>query len=539
MRKSPRIVLGFSVVLAAALLGCGGEPAERPVEAIGEEERAGGTAVVCTQNAIESLNTFTSPDLGAADVRLLLFTPLVLYGEGAEYRPYLASGWDWEDGKRTLSFRIRDDLTWHDGRPVTADDVAFTVELAADPEYAYPSGSDFAGIDEVAVIDSVTVEIRFGQPQVGGLEKFIWLPILPRHLLGDVPAAEFSHAEYHQAPIGSGPFRFSQRRSDGSLLFERYDPFPGELGDPYLDGLLIRTITEPFVIQAEMVNGSVDLCVTDAVLSERIGDSDRLSVITLEPSRTLVLPLNTLRPPLDDARVRRALSAGLDRTEIAVAMAPAARPARSPLPESSPWFDPELVQPDADPAYAGASLDSAGWRLNGGDVRRNAGGEALAFELLAPQGAEGWLTVAQAHWREIGVTLELRFMEWASYVGVLEDPARKPDIMALSFSPEKIYTPDSELYAEFHSQGFANLGSYSDPAVDSLIERLRSSVDPEKRQEIYRRVQRRVAEDVPMIFTVYVPRLEIVGPRLRDVTADLNGPFSTVTEWWIPPRLRR
>ncbi len=527
----------LTAVLVLSVAHCGGER-QRTSSENGESDRVGGVAVVCSQSAYESLNTFVSPDLGAADLRMLLFTPLVLYGQGGEYRPYLASSWEWGDDRRSLVFRIRTDLTWHDGTRLTAEDVAWTIEIAANPEYAYSGGEDLAALQEVSVPDSATIELRFAEPMVAGLERFAWLPILPRHLLADIPASEFGLNEFHRSPVGSGPYRFAERRADGSLWFDRYAMFPADLATPNLDRIVIRPITETAAILTELESGGVDLCITRSSPAERAQRSGRLDIVLLDPPGTQVIPLNTRNAPLDDPRVRRALSAALRRSEVAAAMSPVTRPARNPLPESSPWFEPELLQPDADSALAASLLEEAGWTAADG-VRRNARGRELRFTLIAPQGAEDALTVVQAQWQRLGIGVDLRFMEWASYVPILQDPGRRPDAMALSFNPEKVFTPDSELYSVFHSDGFSNLGSYSVAAVDSLLERLQQPLSNEERRDIYRRIQRRVAEDVPILFTVYVPRLAIVGPRLEGVTSSLNGPFGAASDWWIPGALRR
>ena len=521
-------------MVAYALAACGGERGAAP-EAVDESEKAGGMAVVCTQNAPESLDAFVSSDLTAADLRLLLFTPLVLYGEGGEYRPHLATRWEWSEDRRSLVFEIRHDVTWHDGEPLTAADVAFTLDIARQPEYAYPSADDYSDLKDVTVQDSVTVELRFATPNVGGLEQFVWLPILPRHLLAHLEPNEFAGAGYHRSPVGSGPFEFRERRPDGTIVLERYERYPEGLGVPYLDRIAIRTIVEPSAILVELANGGVDVCMTDAALAERTSGLDHLDVIRLEPPPLMVLPLNSQHPPLDDVRVRRALSAALDRSEIATTVAAVAEPAGNPLPESSPWFDPQLLQLDDDSTLAAALLDSAGWQRRGA-VRTNERGEELRLELTAPPIRQDALVVAQSQWRRLGVRVELRFLEYTSFYDVLQKPASRPDIMGLTFAPEKIFTPDSELFAEFHSEGLFNLGSYASPAVDSMIERLALPIEPSERRQIYVELQRCIVHDVPMIFVAYVPRLEIVGPRLRGVEADLNGPFAAITNWWLFPK---
>ncbi len=524
------------VGMGGLLLGCGSETVQRLPEEYSDAEKRGGVAVVCYMSDFESLNPLVSPDQGSADLRLLLFTPLVLYGEAGEYQPLLATDWSWDNDQRLLVLHLRSDLTWHDGKPVTAEDVAWTLRIAADPEYTYLS-DDFADLQEVAVVDSTRIEVRFAKPFIAGLEAFVGLPILPSHLLADVPSAEFASAEYHRTPIGSGPFRVTDRAADGSIILERAAGYPADLGPPFLDRLVLRTIPEMASLVVELETGGVDLCVTTSSVADRVKE-DRLAVMPIEPAATQVVPLNTRVAPLDDPQVRRALSAALRRSDIAAAVSTVARPAQNPLPESSPWFSPELVQADDDSALAASLLEGAGWTL-AGDVRRDAQGEELRFVLVAPQPAEVPMVILQSQLRRVGVQVDLSFMEWASYVGLLQRPDDRPAAMALGFVPSRVFNSESDLYYTFHTGEFSNLGFYSVPEVDSLLERLMTPLPLEERAAIYEEVQRRVVEDVPILYTIHEPRLLVRGSRLHGVAVDLNGPFASVGNWWIEPERRR
>jgi peptide/nickel transport system substrate-binding protein len=462
---------------------------------------------------------------------------LVRYGTSGAYDPLLATDWEWLDEQRGLRFRIRSDATWHDGTPVTAEDVAWTVRIAANPEYGYLSGGDFEGFREAVVSDATAVELSFAEPFSAGLEPFVALPILPRHLLAQVEPAAFQTDEYHRAPVGSGPFRLTERRSDGTLIFERYAGYPEELGRPYLDRLVRRTVEEASTSLAELESGSVDMCITSSSVADRVEGSPRLQVHPFQPALTHVLPLNTQRPPLDDVRVRRAVSAALQRSEVAAAISTVARPATGPISEESPWYLPDIAQPDADSALAASLLEEAGWSLANG-IRANERGEELVFTLAAGQGTESILTVVQAHLRRLGIDVDLRFMEWASYVGLIQGPERRPAAMFLGFVPEKIFSPAAELYSQFHSSGYANLSSYSVAEVDSLLDVLVQTTADEQLARGYREMQRRAAEDVAILYVVNDPRVIIVGQRLQGVEADLNGPLASLTKWWIPPEQR-
>ena len=523
-------------VLTAVSVGCGGERTELAREP-SEAEKSGGVAAVCSEAPLEGLNPFASPELGASDVRVLLFTPLVLYGEGGEFRPHLAKEWKWSDDNRTLTFVIRDDVSWHDGTPLTAEDVAWTVRAAATPEYAYLDGPDFEALEEAGARDAGTVELRFSEPFVAGLEPFVALPILPKHLLADIAPAEFARADYNRAPIGSGPFTFAERRGDGTLVFERFDGFPVDLGRAYLQRIVFRAIPEPTTLVAELQSGSMDLCVTGSSIGERLASSGRIEVLPIGPMGVQTIFLDTREGPLADVGVRRALSAGLTRRDIATVVSPMASPAGNPLVPGSPWVDTAVTQPDNDLETAASLLEGAGWSLNGGDVRRDARGNELRITLVAPQQLEASMTVVQGQLQRIGVAVDLSFMEFASFIETILNPDTRPGAMALGLYESKLVRPG--FHSILHSTGYQNLSSYSDPEMDAALEQLETVLSKDQMAAAYREVQRGVAADVPMIYTIYVPRLMAVGGRIQGVRADPNGPFAGVSDWWIHPASRR
>ncbi|MBX6363008.1 MAG: peptide ABC transporter substrate-binding protein [Gemmatimonadetes bacterium] len=503
----------------------------------GAPER-GGLAVVCSQAAPARLDPFITGDLLSADLRMLLYTPLVLYDSAGGLRPYLATDWVWSPDHRTLTLHIRRDVVWHDGVPVTARDVAWTLGRAADPEWNYWAQSDFASLESATAKDSATVEVRFTASYVAGVEPLTVLPILPEHLLGRLSARDFREAAYHRDPVGSGPFRVAERRPDGSVVFERFDRFPAALGSPRLDRIALRVTPEPATMLTELRTGAVDACVAGSALAKEASAAPGLRLIPLEPAGLQALPLNNRASPLDDARVRRALSAAIRRAAVAAVVSPLAKPARSFLPAVSPYRDSLARQPDDDTALAARLLREAGWADPGPDgLRHDAAGRPLRIRVVAPQPFQPALTVIQAQLRRVGVGLDLEFMEWASYLGMLRKPETRPQAMALSGYPDKVVEPD--FYDNFATHGGNNFSSYSSPVVDSLLDRLRTAVRPEQRKALYVALQQRITEDAPVLYVVSAPRLEIVGPRLRGVSVDLNGPFASVTEWWIPTASRR
>lgn len=484
-------------------------------------------AVVCTDVPPASLNPFVTPDQAAVDLLPLLYSPLVARTDDG-MAPGAASEWSWNEDASEVRFRLRDDLSWHDGTPVTPEDVAWTLEVAADPEYAYWAGADFEPVTTVEVTADGEIRVAFDGPYVAGLEPFAALPILPRHLLEGETAETFPQAAYHREPVGSGPYAFDGRAADGTLTLRRVAADSAGGFGP--DRIRFRFIPETSTQLIELETGGVDLCLMGGSALDEAEASANLQGLAVGPVGVQVIPLSNDVPPFTDVRVRRAFSAALDRAELAAVLSPVARPAATFMPAGTGLRGDSLLQPDADPALAAALLDSAGWLLRPGeDIRRDASGDPLRFTIIAPVGAENILTAAQAQLREVGMDARLEMMEGASFVEAIQDPENRPQAMALIFTPERIDTFDP--FAELHSEGFANLAGYANAEVDALVEALARTTDAAERADLYRGLQRAIARDVPTVYTVYVPRALAVGPGISGVRVTPAGPFGSVAEW--------
>lgn len=509
-----------ALLLALGVVGCSGA---------GDVGADPTTVVVCLPVQPAGLNPFTSPDLASADFNALLFTPLVRYDADDRIQPLLARDWSWNDARTELTIRLRDDIRWHDGQQLTAADVAWSIRIAADTAYAYWSAEDFFSVEEVSALDAGTVRVRFTESYGPGMEPFAGLTIMPEHLLGDVPAATFAQAPYHREPIGSGPFRFAGRNDRGDIVLERDPGWPAELGMAQIDRLVLRTIPEVSAQLVELRTGNVHACVLPPAAADEAGRTAMLSVVAIPPASVQVLPLRNDRVPFDDVRVRRAVSAALNRAELAQVISAAARPAANFLPRNHPARADSLNQTDNDLTRARALLDSAGWRAETPDAIRTRNGEPLTFTIHASQSYRDMLTAAQAQLRRVGIDAQLQLLESSTYIGMLQDPAQRPTAMAIAFTPTK--TQNFDPYAELHSTGYSNLSSYESAFVDSLVSILHSTQDTIVRRRTYVDLQRAVADDVPAVYTVYVPRILAYRQELHGVRVSSGGPFSFVTEW--------
>jgi peptide/nickel transport system substrate-binding protein len=522
-------------VLALFVIGCGDRETPAPVAGASE---AGGVAVYCAVNTADALNPFVSSDEAAADMRPLLYTPLVFYDSVGGFKPGLATSWTWSDDHRSLTLQLRQDSRWHDGQPVTAEDVVWTLNSAIDTAYGYWGRGELVDLESVRAVAG-GVELRFRKPFAAGLEPLTKLAILPRHILASVPPASFRTAAYHQQPIGNGPFKFTGKLPDGSAKFDRVADYPEDLGRPLLNRIVVKEVPDASAILVELRTGGVDVCTVGSSIAGDAADAGN-TIIPVTPVGALIIALDNSKTPFNDVRVRRALSAALNRTEIAAAVSRVAKPARTFLPDASVrWREASILQPDNDPAFAAALLDSAGWRRSttADSLRKNGAGQPLRFTISAPAPFQNVLTVVQAQLRRAGADVELRLLEPSAFFGLLGQPSTRPAAAAVIYTPERIALPDAAPL--FHTNGDFNIASYSNPQVDATLERLMGVVPDDERAQSYREIERHLATDVPVIFTVQTPRMLAVRPRLREVRVDANGPFASAARWWIPAGERR
>src|SRR5690606_33365978 len=210
------------VSLAILLLGCGdsaggGDTEEgdagTPVQ--------GGTAIVSRVSDFDSFNQFVSTDYDTGQVlRYMLYTPLVRLDDDMEYEPYLAETMELSEDGLALTFRLREGMTWHDGTPVTADDVVWSVETYMDPALAFANLQYFQFVDRVEKLDDRTVVFHFKAPHSDVLADFLeWHP-MPKHLLGHVAPGDMRTAPYNRNPVGNGPFRFVSWTPNQQVVFE-------------------------------------------------------------------------------------------------------------------------------------------------------------------------------------------------------------------------------------------------------------------------------------------------------------------------------
>ncbi len=519
-----------------------------------------------------SVNPLASRTQVDRDLVALVFGGLVRLGPDGLLLPDLASRWAVDATGKSWTFDLRPDATWHDGEPVTAEDVVFTVDALRDPAYTGPGAGSWREVTAVAV-DAGTVRFDLATP-LGGFLQLATQPLAPAHLLGSVPVEAMSEDPFGQAPVGSGPFRIAELDDVHAVLEPAATPSaeptaslpPGDPGDPgsapsdalstpgptrrpdvalpQLTRLEFRFYDDPALLAAAFRAGELDavsgLSPADAAALAGTAGARALRY----PGTTLTTVILNLRPShaeLRDASVRAALLAAIDRPGlITAAFGGFAAQADSPIPASSWAFDGTASPATAhDPVAAANALTKAGWTKVDGRLRPAGAKGVYTVELVVPDEATNPTLHAVAErvaadWDAIGLTVTLVEAEPGTF---LSDYLREGKFSAAAIDVSIGHDPDLyPLLASSQTQtGGLNVIGLQDATLDALLAAARRPGTDEARKAAYTALQVQLTSGryvLPIAFSdeVVVVRDELEGVAIQPV-ADPSDRFWDVLTW--------
>ena len=505
-----RLLLGSATAIAAAAA------VSLPVLA----QTHGGTMVIGTGENPRHLNPAVQSGTATAVPGTQLFASPLKYDEDWQMQPYLAESWSVSDDGLSVTLNLVKNAVFHDGQPVTSEDVAFSIETVRDN---HPFKSMFAPVTSVDTPDAHTAIIRLSQPHPAIMLALSGplCPIIPKHVYGD--GQDIKSHPANSAPVGSGPFKFVSWEQGGDIVMERFDDFFIE-NRPYLDGMVIRRITDANSIVIAMENGDLDFYpfVGGSQQIKRLEEAGHLTVTktgyeAIGP--TVWLAFNTQKEPLNDVRVRQAIAYAVDRDFIVnVLHRGTSTIQRGPIIESSPFFDETIEAYDVDLDKANALLDEAGHPADDG----------TRFELtidyipILPEQMKSPAEYMKSQLKKVGIEVELRaspdFPTWAQRVSNYEFD------MTMDV-PFNWGDPVIGVHRTYLSSNivkgviWSNTQQYSNPEVDALLEAGGKELDFEKRKEFYSEFQHLVARDLPVYWLNSLPfhsafKNSIVNPPL-------------------------
>ncbi len=530
--------IGWLLVLAGALAACGGEKKQPTRTAVAKPR--GGTVVVGVRNDFGPLNPIVNTDQYTDElIKYGLYTPLIQFDAKMNPVPYLARSWEMT-GDTGIVFHLRHDVHWSDAYLVTAQDVKFTFDLAKNPVTASLLAESYLSkVDRAQVVDSFTVRFHFSQPHAQAIQDFWWPPV-PEHVLAKVPPDQMRNADFNRHPIGSGPYHFNMWQANDRLVVERELLFPAELGGPpALDRVVFRIIPEPSTLVAELLSGGIQIDLgLDPAEVTNIKQNPSFQLFAY-PGRTVYfIAWNNRRSPFNDPRVRRALTLGLDRTQISDALLRGyGQPAVSPLPPWSP-LSPDVKPLPYDRAQAMQLLADAGWTIKG-NARfvTNAAGQPLHFTLITedrPFNASG-AQVIQAMLRGIGVQMDVQPMEFQTFLAQFK--ARNFDAALANWVMDSFQVASAP-YALFSSTlasvpGSSNRAGVASPKLDALMANASGATSERAARSDWKDFVGELQDEQPFTFLFWWAELAGMDKRVHDVVMDPRGQLQSMKDWWL------
>jgi len=479
-------------------------------------------AAVALESGPVTLDPRFATDATGNQIGDLLFDGLARVDDQARYRPHLASEWANPD-PLTYEFHLHDGFRFCDGAPVTAADVKATFDSIRDPTTNSPKREALAAIDRIEVPAPLTVRFHLREPFAPFLDAAT-LGILPARTVhpGSVPIRE---------PIGSGPFCVVEFSPDERVVLARAahaGTHPARLA-----GIVFKVVPDGLVRLLEFKRGQLDL-IQNAIEPDAVDWLRRLphaEVLTRPGTNFQYLGLNLRDPRLADVRVRQAIAHALDvRALIRGVFRGLATPATGLLAPGHWAYSADGPRYAYDPKRAKALLDEAGYRDPDGD------GPAPRFRLsyktttvdLRRRVAE----VIQQQLARVGIALEIRTYEWGTFYGDI----RRGNFHVYSLAWVGVAEPDI-YFQTCHSSQVPpvgnNRGFFHDDAIDALTEHARRTLDVEERQRLYAEIQRRVAEQLPVIPLWWPTNVAVVNRRLHGFELRANASLESLRDAWI------
>ena len=491
----------------------------------GGEDRAysrGSTVIISYCCGSEALNP--SHDMGAIN---LVFLSLATHDPQGRLVGRLAKSWEPSPDYREWTYHLRTDVRWHDGVPVTARDIAFTIDLMrtfGDLDYG---GGAF---ESVTVHDDSTVTIRSGHAR--RLYQ-TWMFFYPKHLLEHLDPERLTEWDFWTRPVGNGPYRFVRLDPETMMEFEANPDF--YMGKPRIERVILKFSLDAGL--TELFGGYVDAVPSfpPASLPTVAGDPRFRVYYHVSGQTTKAIYWKNDHPLFRDPRVRRALTLAIDRRELHGLLG---------LPDNLPIIDGPLT-PDQyrrgempeplpyNPVRARALLDSAGWRDQDGDGVRERAGRPFRFTALLSTftmahsaGDEAVGVYVQSQLRKVGVQMELQPLD----VGVLIDRLESGNFEAVFRFLRFYETPWLRLVRL--GEG-APIG-YQNSRVVELIDRASRTWVPEEEDRIYVELMEILRADLPVTMLYPVVSFSVVHRRLRGLSTPWRSdPVGHMEELWL------
>jgi len=427
--------------------------------------------------------------------------------------PDLADSWTANSTLTEYTFVLKQGVTWHDGQPLTADDVKFTFDTELDPKTNTSSRGNISSIQSVEVVDTHTVKFVLKNPYAPlpvmlGYNRWI----VPKHLLqGQDPNQPTS---FLKNPVGTGPFKFKQVAQGSYLEVQANPDYFG--GAPFLDGIVFKVIPDGNARVAQMKSGDIDFTPVDTSQVSAVSGLPNVTVRQAPQVQYEYIAFNHKDPRFADVRVRQAFAYALDRDAMLKNLLKGyGSVANGPIsPLMGDYYNPDVQKYSLDLNKAQQLLSDAGWKKGSDGILANDKGDKLSLRFLGTNIFPLYpldMVYAQQQFQKLGVDIKLDIESWT--VNNQKELAFEWDLLRSYW----ITPPEPDMYDHYYSKSAANDWAYSNPQVDDILTKARQEPDHQTRVNLYHQFQQIVATDLPLIYLYYPQEVQAVSTITHDL----------------------
>ncbi|MEF9919062.1 MAG: ABC transporter substrate-binding protein [Eubacterium sp.] len=432
--------------------------------------------------------------------------------------------------KLTYTFTLRDDVKFHDGEKLTADDVVFTIKSIMDPKVNSGRATEFQEVAKIEKVDDYKVIITLKQQFPPLLDKMT-VGIVPEHIL---TGKDINEAEFNHQPVGAGPYKFVNWTTGESLAMSRFDDYYGKT--PKIENIIFKFLPDYNTRAMQLESGEIDFTFIEPSQVEKIDKGEKTTVFKCNTADYRCMEYNFAKTDLfKDVKVRQALNYATNKEEIVKSIAHGyGYAAYTPL-QSGKYINKDIEKYDFDTTKAGALLGEAGW-TKGSDGILEKNGKKFSFTLTAPVSDEVRVNIANSlasEWKKMGIDVKVDALDWSA-IDIYECEA-----FVLGFGSP--FDPDTDTYPMFVStQNKApgqNYGSYNNKVVDETLQAARVGTSDEERTKQYDAFQKALADDPAYDMICYLQALYGANKRVSGVSEERIlghhgiGVFWNIEDW--------
>ncbi|RLA64724.1 MAG: peptide ABC transporter substrate-binding protein [Epsilonproteobacteria bacterium] len=470
-------------------------------------------------NQPTTLNVLSSTDAYASTVQGYIIESLATINiDTYKFEPALAKSWEKAKDGKSYTFTLREGVKWHDGKPLTIEDVKFSFDAIMDKENRWKTAHSkayYENISEAKIIGKYKIQFFIKSPYFKNFDMVAGLSIVPKHIYSDL--SKKNKKKLNKTLIGTGPYMLAKLRRGKSLILKRNknwwgDKVPSNAGLYNFDKILMRFIKDGTIAITRLTKGDVDFLGLSAeeFVKKTTGKKwDKKEVFKVKtknksPSGYGFIGWNLRNDLFRTKKTRKALYHLLNRDLMIKKFDFGMNlPATGPTYQQSVYANHKVKPVHYDPKLALKMLKEDGWKPGPDNIlRKTFDGieKRLSFTILEPrQEFVKYLTIYKQDALQAGVEVKIKYVEWTTFIKLLDE--RKFEAVRLGWSGGSVdWDPKQIWHTDSIASGGSNFIGYSNPEVDKLIDQARLTFNKEKRIELLREVYKIIAEDVPYAF---------------------------------------